>query len=313
MIAFTCVGCGKSFRVDEGLAGRRSRCEKCGAVTRIPSPGPPPVAPASRPTPAPTVTANPPAPAPEVPRRPGPRKRKKKTSDRDAWVSLAIGAGLAAIALAVPLIGLVPAVLMTVIHELGHVATAWLVGSPAVPSFDLTYGGGVTHAFDRQPLLIVVIYGVFAFLAFRARDDRPALITVLIAVALYSVATFSPLRDLLITAMGHGMELLIAGVFLYRALSGSQIIRGAERPLYAFLGLYIVLDGARFAFRLIASREHREDYGEAKGGGHLMDFSRIADQHMQGRLEVIAALFLMACALTPLAAFLVHRYGRRRK
>ncbi len=311
MIAFTCVGCGKSFRVDEGLAGRRSRCARCGAVTRIPSPGPPPIAPASRPAP----TANPPAPGVRGPPRGAWVRRscKKKTSDRDAWVSLAIGAGLAAVALAVPLIGLVPAVLMTVIHELGHVATAWLFGSPAVPSFDLTYGGGVTHAFDRQPLLLVVIYGVFAFLAFRARDDRPALITVLVAVALYSVAAFSPLRDLLITAMGHGMELLIAGVFLYRALSGSQILRGAERPLYAFLGLYIVLDGARFAFRLIASREHREEYGEAKGGGHWMDFSRIADQHLHGRLELVATLFLMACALTPLAAFLVHRYGRRRK
>ncbi len=109
------------------------------------------------------------------------------------------------------------------------------------------------------------------------------------------------------------MELLIAGVFLYRAWSGSQIIRGAERPLYAFLGLYLVLADARFAFRLIASREHREEYGEAKGGGHWMDFSRIADEFLNGRLEVVATFFLLAFALTPLAAFLVHRYGRRRK
>jgi hypothetical protein len=232
--------------------------------------------------------------------------------DRDAWVSLAVGSGVAALALAVPLIGLVPDVLMTVIHELGHVATAWLFGSPAVPSFNLSFGGGVSYAFERQPLLLVVIYGMFASLAFRERDDRRALIIILVGVALYTAAAFSPLRDLLITAMGHGTELLIAGVFLYRALSGSQILRSQERSLYAFVGLYIILADARFAYRLIASREHREEYGEAKGGRHWMDLSRIADTHLHGRLEVVAAFLLLACASTLLASFLAHRYGRRR-
>jgi fatty acid desaturase len=70
------------------------------------------------------------------------RKRKKKTSkpgtiDRDAWVSLGVGFGLAVIALAVPRIGFFIHVLMTVIHELGHTATAWLFASPALPEFRL--------------------------------------------------------------------------------------------------------------------------------------------------------------------------------
>jgi len=311
MIAFTCVGCGVSFQADDSLAGRRTRCKQCGAVTRIPYPEALPVAATPRPAAAPK--ASPPDPAPEVPRRPGRRKRKKRKGDRDAWISLAIGAVLALIALAVPLIGLVPDVLVTVIHELGHVATAWLFGSPAVPSFDLSFGGGVSYAFERQPLLVAAVYGLFAFLAFRARDDRRALVTVLVVVAVYSAVAFSPIRDLVITAMGHGTELLIAGVFLYRTLSGSQILRSQERPLYAFLGLYIVLADARFAYRLIASPEHREAYGEAKGGGHWMDFSRIADEHLHVRLEVVAVLFLIACALPVLGAFLAHRCLRRKE
>ena len=220
---------------------------------------------------------------------------------------------LAAVALVVPLAGSIPHVLITVIHELGHVATAWLFGSPSVPSFDLTYGGGFSHRFAQQPLLLVAIYAAFAALAFRKRDDWPALIAFLVAVALYSAAVFSSLRDLLIIAMGHGAELLFAGVFLYRAVSGSQILRSEERPLYAFLGLYIVLADARFAYLLITSPEHREEYGLAKGGGDWMDFSRIANEHLHVRLETVAALFLLACAVTPLAVFLVHRYGHRRK
>ena len=37
-----------------------------------------------------------------------------------------------------------------------------------------------------------------------------------------------------------------------------------------------------------------------------MDFSLIANEHLHVRLEAIAALFLVACALPPLAAFLTH-------
>ena len=137
--------------------------------------------------------------------------------------------------------------------------------------------------------------------------------TVLAVIILYSAVVFSSLRDVLITTMGHGAELLFAGIFLYRALSGSQVLRSEERPLYAFLGLYIVLADARFAYRLITSPEYREDYGSAKGGGHWMDFSQIADEQLHIRLEVVAALFLLACVLTPLAAFLAHQYRRRLK
>ncbi len=303
MIAFTCIFCEEPFQAPEELAGRRCRCKRCGTVLTIPTPGLPLLPAAPRPAPA--------SEAPEP--RPGARSRKRrkpKAIGHDGWVSLAIGAGLAAVALTIPLAGLVPDVLITLLHEVGHVATAWLFGSPAVPSFDLSYGGGVSYALARQPLLLLLIYAGFAYLAFQMRDDRPRLIMVLIAVVLYTAAAFTPTRDLLITAMGHGAELLFAGVFLYRALSGSQILRSQERPLYAFLGLYIVLDDARFAYRLIASPEHREAYGEAKGGGHTMDFSRIANEHLHVRLEVVATLFLVACALPPLAAFLAHRRSR---
>jgi DNA-directed RNA polymerase subunit RPC12/RpoP len=305
MISFSCIGCGKAFKVADDLAGRKTRCKKCGTILRIPVPEPvlEPLAPRS----IPVSMAE--APAKK-------RKRKKKsrtpgTIDRDAWVSLGIGLGLAVVALMVPLIGFVIHVLMTVIHELGHTATAWLFASPALPSFDLSYGGGVSMILDRQPVLVVGVYAIFAFFLFQAKDDRRDLLMWTVLTLLYSLAMFSPLRGLLITAMGHGSELVFAGIFLYRALSGSQLLRSEERPLYAFLGLFILLYDARFALNLMSSQAHREAYGEAKGGGHWMDFERIATENLHWPLQNIAALFLIACVLTPAAAFLVHRYGNR--
>ena len=120
--------------------------------------------------------------------------------------------------------------------------------------------------------------GCFATLLYRARDDRPELVRWAAAVAIYSVALFSPLRDFLITAMGHGAEILFAGIFLHRALSGDQVLRSEERPLYAFLGLFILIYDARFAHELMSSHSSREAYGDAKGGGHAMDFDLIADR-----------------------------------
>ena len=145
------------------------------------------------------------APGPATGGRPKAEAEKKTstpgTIDRDAWVSLGIGFGLAVVALAVPWIRFVIYALMTVIHELGHTATAWLFASPSMPSFDLTFGGGLSHIFARQPLLVVAAYAIFAFLLFRARGDRIALINWAAAALLYTVAMFSPLRAVLITAM----------------------------------------------------------------------------------------------------------------
>lgn len=312
MIEFQCSGCGRTFRADDHLAGLRSRCKTCGAATIVPTPGPSAFDDVPAPEPLPRLAPRQvPADSPEAPRRRARRKRKAATIDRDAWIALGLGAGLAAIAMAVPLLGFVVDVLRTVIHELGHTATAWILGSPAIPSFDLSFGGGVSHILRRQPLLIAAIYGIFATLLFRSRDDRPAMVGLLVGVGAYSAVVFTPVRDMMILAMGHGAELVIAGIFLYRALSGSQVLRGEERPLYAFLGLYMILADARFAHGLISNRDRRAEYEDAKGGGHQMDFSRLAEEYLHARLEVVAGAFLLACALTIAAAFLVHRYGRR--
>ena len=113
----------------------------------------------------------------------------------------------------------------------------------------------------------------------------------------------------MITYMGHGSELVFAGVFLYRAISGSSIKLAAERPLYAMVGSFIVLSDMRFAWGLIHDVGARAAYEEAKGGGHWMDFSVLAEQYLHVELTTVAGLFWIACLLPPLAAWLVNLSG----
>jgi hypothetical protein len=61
----------------------------------------------------------------------------------------------------------------------------------------------------------------------------------------------------------------------------------------------------------MTSHQRRQDYAAEKGGGHWMDFSRIADEHLHTSLQSVAALFLLACVLTPVVAFLVYRFKPR--
>jgi hypothetical protein len=233
--------------------------------------------------------------------------------DQAALRSLGIGFAIALVVFLVPFLNYVFGYLITLVHELGHAVVAWLFGYPAVPAFDFMYGGGVTFHEDRKVLIVLLVYAAFAAGIYLYRRNRIASSVLGGAVALYTLLAFTPLHEILQIFMGHGAELVFAGIFLYRAISGEKIKVPAERPLYAFVGFFILLSDLRFAWRLIYSAEHRAMYENAKGGGHWMDFSRIAEEYLHTDLAAVAGVFLVACALPVVIALLVwaNRAGIR--
>jgi hypothetical protein len=108
--------------------------------------------------------------------------------------------------------------------------------------------------------------------------------------------------------MGHGSELIFAGIFLYRALSGIGCRVAIERPLYGMLAFYTVFYDIRFAYRLITNLEVRLIYEEGKGGLLDNDFVILANQVLGVDLSVVASVFLILCLLTPVVAILLFRY-----
>jgi hypothetical protein len=242
-----------------------------------------------------------------------PRKRvTHKPITWEPWLSLGIGAGLTALYQSVPLIDMVVGCLATVIHELGHTATAWLFCNPTVPAFDLKYGGGIARGLGRQPVLVAAAYAGFAYFTFQARGDWKKVILWLSFLSLYTLAMATVLHGILISFMGQGGELVFSGIFIYRALSGSQVLRREERPLYAFLGMAMLLGNTKLAWGLMTSADAREIYHEAHGG-LTMDFDVIADEYLHWPLAKAAVLLLIACLVTPLAAFAAYGYARRSK
>ena len=197
----------------------------------------------------------------------------------------------------------------TLLHEFGHTVAAWVFGYPAIPAFNFQHGGGVTSINDRQWPLVLLWFAGLGWLLWRYRGHRPAWPLLAIPAAVYLALAVTRVHEIVITFMGHGMELTIAGVFLYRALSGSAVKVAIERPLYAFLGLFLVLGEMRFAWGLTNSQEKRIEYG-IELSGIPNDWLRIADR-LGMELPTATGAYLLLMPLPVILALLFFRYRER--
>ena len=233
--------------------------------------------------------------------------------DRDGLRALALGAAIAAVVLALPFLRFVFSYLGTLVHELGHTVADWAFGRPAIPAFDLAHGGGVTVSQARQPVLVGLLVVAFA-IAIRKLAPYPALrATVAVLGAGWAVLVLTGGDVLVVLAAGHAAEAAFAALCLYRALSGRGLRTPAERPAYAFAGIFLWCTELGFAWGLATRHEARVEYELAKGGGAWMDLSRIADEFLGVPLATVAAGHLILTMFLPVAVVLAVRYRTRSK
>jgi hypothetical protein len=218
------------------------------------------------------------------------------------WLAFGCGVFLALLTELWPLLRVLVGYFVVLVHELGHTLAGWAFGYPSLPAFDFTYGGGVTLHQEKALLLVAAVYALFAVLAWVFRGNRVSLSIVVGLVVVYTGLAFTGGSDVVMIAMGHGAELVFAALFIHRSLSGKACHHNAERVLYAWIGFHIIIHDLRFAHGLITNAFQRELYGDAKGGGHWMDFSRLANEFFAVSLETVAAVFFVLCLLAPLAA-----------
>jgi hypothetical protein len=236
------------------------------------------------------------------------RKGRLFGIEPDGWLVLAVGLFLAFAAVSINWLTYIFGLFTTMVHELGHTAFGWLFGYPSVPSFDFLYGGGVTLQRSRIWLLVAVVVSLFVWYIFKFRH-RHILAAVLAAtLMLYLAAALTQAHQGLILAMGHGSELLFAGVFFYRAIRSGTAAeswsRVWSRLTYAFISAFIIFDNIRFSYLLVFSPSQRHQYEAGGGFGYQMDFSRLADNYLNVDVTVIAVAFLLCCLATPVLSYL---------
>jgi hypothetical protein len=290
----------------------KTEVEKTGAFCRVETMKPvaqpaEPASPPEPPSPPPPYPQAPPA-APAVEEVPAQLETGLQQLDKEGWKASIIGFIIALVVFSFPFLSFIFRYIITLVHELGHAVFAWLFGYPSIPAFDFTYGGGVTLHQDRQMFIVIVVYALLGGLFYLYRKNHLTLLILVFITAFYTLASFTSLHSIIILFMGHGTELIFGGIFLYRGLSGSSVVVEAERPLYAFLGYFVFTCVIEFAHRLRTSPAFRADYEEAKGGGHWMDFSRIAEDYLNVDLVSVASFFFLLCLVAPVLTYLFFRY-----
>lgn len=190
--------------------------------------------------------------------------------DRAAmWKNIATGLAGAVVIYAIPFTRFVFSALVTLFHELGHAVAGWVMGYPSIPAFDFVYGGGLTHHGEFRRSVAIAVAIVFAWFAWQFREHHKilAIIGAAFVVWLYFV-TREWRREIIFASAGHVGELVLAGIFFYRALT-----HGA---LDAFVGFFVQIHSTLFAWRLLSDSAFLDLYREGKGGALMNDLEVIA-------------------------------------
>jgi hypothetical protein len=225
-----------------------------------------------------------------------------------AWRALGIGFALAFVIWLVPFTNILFDPLTTIIHELGHSIFAWSYGYPALPAFDFSEGGGVSMIPEERSVPIVVgVYLLLAVVLWRVRKHPPTVVVVLLMGIGHSIVMWSAWHEGVILAMGHGMELVFAAVFLYRAMTGTTLLQADERPAYAMVGFLILLNRLSFFYKLSTDGDFQAWYLEGKSYADN-DLVRIADFFWHTPVAHLAQLFVIACLLMPVMARIFYRF-----
>ena len=200
--------------------------------------------------------------------------------------------------------------LSTLCHEFGHSFFACLFGCPSFPAFDFKYGGGIAIIYARSSIFMGIIYLLFGLAIWFMRKNRFSVSIIVSILVLHIFLAFTKWHQVLILLMGHGGELVFATLFLYRAWTNYSTFHEQERIAYSLTGFFLMINNMLFSYRLFRSAEARMWYGLAKGGGHWMDFDRIAKLIFgtTNKLPTVSFFFCILCFLPILVSYLLFRY-----
>ena len=224
------------------------------------------------------------------------------------WRILLISAASAQL-FALPLLSYMGWFLTSLVHEMGHAAMAWACGMPAFPAIRLDGHAAAVHA-DQVPWLVFVIAAAIAWAAWSQRELLVRAIPLgLLAIALPLLAFSEGPRDLAFLLMGHGGELLFAGLALHRACEiGSR--ETVERALYGTLAWYLLWKNVTLFFGLATSAEALLEYYGSGSFGLTNDLIRAAEDVLDTPVQSVAWGMFVATLLVIPATFLLRRVLR---
>ncbi len=232
--------------------------------------------------------------------------------DKGGWVALVGGGACAFTPFASERLRWIMSYLKILIHEVGHSVVAWSFGYPGVPTFNLQHGGGVARHGPQASWLLTAISIVFVLFVIKNFKNPTAMVLSGIGACGYILSLSTPFHKMIELYMGHGFELLLATVFIYRAASNWAVHHGLERFLYGFAGFYLIYENIVFVWLLLFDKGYRQVYFDGIAPGLLNDFYRIWVEHLKtASFDHLATFHGVLTILCPVFAIGLHYLMRR--
>lgn len=246
-------------------------------------------------------------------------KTRKQNSMRMFLISLGIAALLCVPEMAgrmapgtlVPLWLDIPAsgmrYMMLLFHEIGHTLGWWIFGFPAIPTFNVEYGGGTTYYYDQSWIVICFIWlGAGALAAQLWQAGAFTAFRILGAgLLLHGLLLLCGGDELLPLACGHLAEISVGSFCLLRAFLGTtDSSRGAtERWLNMIFGCFTLVHTVGLTAILMFHEVGRIVYASQKGKHLQGDLDRLALGMNIPMPAVAATLMLLTIGLFAVAIY----------
>ena len=253
-----------------------------------------------------------PLPSRRLPRSDAPSAIPPASGLRSLLFSWGVGGTLAPLLSWGPILGFMGWFLASLIHELGHCAVSWFAGCPAIPAISLSGHAAAAHG-TQIPLLCYAIWASLGFgvYALRERGSWPWILA--FAALVYPAFAFTSLRQLIFLLAGHVCEIGLAAVFLRRAAGSAGLLSSpTERVLSAALGWHLIARNLLLCRGIIWDESVRSWYETSGSFGLPNDYTRVAHDHLQLRIETVAAGMLVF-GLAVLSATLVSSIAEARR
>ncbi len=176
-------------------------------------------------------------------------------------------------------------------------------GCPAIPAIRLDGHAMCMH----RPQILIMAIGIWVIIIMAVMQyEKIVGVFKYPIIVIYPLVAFIPwLRDLFHLFAGHLAEISIAGVFIWRGLTGKAVQNVGDRIASGILGWFLIFRNGWLFFSISFFSTSRAKYYSHGSFGLDNDLVRIARDYFSLPVSAIAIPLMILTILVPVLAYLI--------